>query len=128
MITPNSTILLAMLALATAAGVQTTESPFFCNLKALTPAERAEHLGLTARMLPAIRESREISDGYTFELDAHRVAVKDLATWVDFERRCCPFFDFQIDWRRENGPLMLQLTGRTGVKEFIRSEFKAAFH
>jgi hypothetical protein len=119
-ITPIAAVLVGLLA--------TMETPFFCNLKALTPAERAEHRAITERLLPAVQATREIDEGYVFELDPKAVAVKDLATWVDFERRCCPFFDFHLEWRRENGPLTLQLTGRAGVKEFIRGEFKPVFH
>ena len=104
-----------------------TETPFACNLKALTPAERAEHKQLTRRVLEAVHDRRELTNGYAFTLDRTRVSIKDLATFVDFERRCCPFFDFQLDWRRENGPVTLQLTGREGVKDFIRAEFTALF-
>jgi hypothetical protein len=127
MIALNITLLLGMLALgATIAPLP--DSPFACNLKALTPAERTAHRQLTQRLLPAVRGTREMTDGYAFELDTHQLGVADLASWVDFERRCCPFFDFHLEWRRENGPVTLQLTGRDGVKEFIRVEFTAAFH
>lgn len=127
MIALNLTMLLGMLALgATIAPVP--DSPFACNLKALTPAERATHRQLTERLLPAVRDVREIADGYAFELDTQQLGATDLARWVDFERRCCPFFDVQLEWRREHGPVTLRLTGRDGVKAFIRAEFTAAFH
>jgi hypothetical protein len=103
------------------------ETPFFCNLNALSPAERLEHQGLTVRLAESVRQTRDLPDGYAFELDASRVSVKELATWTEFERRCCPFFDFTITWRRENGPVTLQLTGREGVKAFIRAEFPKNF-
>jgi hypothetical protein len=123
--------MLSIAAAAAAFAVQDTagsaETPFACNLKALTPAERAEHQQVTTRMLASIQRTREVADGYAFDLDVTHLSIKDLATWVDFERRCCPFFDFQVDWRRERGPVTLQLTGRTGIKDFIRVEFKPAF-
>jgi hypothetical protein len=99
------------------------ETPFFCNLKALTPAERTEHQQLTERLAETILNTVEIADGYAFEIDGHRVSIRDLAQWTEFERRCCPFFDFNLEWRRENGPVTLRLTGRDGVKQFIRAEF-----
>jgi hypothetical protein len=102
------------------------ESPFVCNLKALTTAERTEHKALTARVLAAVTDTHELSNGYTFGLHED-VSLADLTKWVDFERRCCPFFDFQLTWARENGPVTLQLTGRDGVKEFIRAEFSTLF-
>jgi hypothetical protein len=125
MLTSMCSIAAAGLAVQDTAGV--AETPFFCNLKALTPAERAEHKQVTTRMLAAMQRTREVADGYAFDLDGAHLSIKDLASWVDFERRCCPFFDFQVDWRRERGPVTLQLTGRTGIKDFIRAEFKTAF-
>ena len=102
-----------------------TETPFFCNLKALTPAERTEHMQLMKQLASAVVSSVEIADGFAFHIDRSRVSLKDLASWTEFERRCCPFFDFTLEWRRENGPVTLRLTGRDGVKQFIRSEFAA---
>jgi hypothetical protein len=101
------------------------DTPFFCNLKALTPAERRHHQHLTVRLAESIVRSEEIGDGYAFEVDPKRVSMKDVATWTEFERRCCPFFDFTLQWQRENGPLTVRLTGRDGVKAFIRSELPA---
>ena len=101
----------------------TTETPFFCNLKALTTSERNEHLQRSKRLAESVLKTVELADGYAFEIDRDRVSLKDLAAWTDFERRCCPFFDFTLEWRRENGPVTLRLTGRDGVKPFIRSEF-----
>jgi hypothetical protein len=78
-------------------------------------------------MTDSIVKVRELADGYAFELDGGRFSIKELATWTDFERRCCPFFDFNLEWRRENGPMTLRLTGRDGVKPFIKSEFPKNF-
>jgi hypothetical protein len=100
-----------------------TDTPFFCNLKALTTSERTEHLQLSKRLAESVLTTVELADGYAFEIDSHRVSVKDITAWTDFERRCCPFFDFTLEWSRENGPVTLRLTGRDGVKQFIRSEF-----
>lgn len=119
-------LMAGVLAVATSGGQDNgtkAETPFFCNLKALTAAERQEHQQLTGRLTESILRSVEIADGYAFEVDGRRVSVKDLASWTEFERRCCPFFDFTLEWRRENGPVTLRLTGRDGVKQFIRSEF-----
>jgi hypothetical protein len=115
------------LTLAALAGQMTSaaETRFYCNLKALTASERSEHLQLSARLAESIVDTVELPDGYAFQLDRARMSLRDLATWSDFERRCCPFFDFALEMRRENGPLTLRLTGRDGVKVFIQSEMKS---
>jgi hypothetical protein len=102
-------------------------TPFYCNLKALTPAEREEHQQLAVRLAESVVRIEEIPDGYLFEIDRARVSIKELGAWTAFEQRCCPFFDFLLKWSRENGPLTLRLTGREGVKPFIRSEFSKIF-
>jgi hypothetical protein len=120
-------ILTGILSLSLAAQSAEKETPFYCNLKALSSAERSAHQAMTKRLLEAVRGIREVADGYAFDLDSQQVAITDLAAWVAFEQRCCPFFDFRVEWHRENGPLTLQLAGREGVKPFIRTEFAPAF-
>jgi len=41
----------------------------------------------------------------------------------DLERKCCPFFDFELDLHGEDGGLWLILKGREGVKQFIQTDF-----
>ncbi len=103
------------------------DPPFACNLQALTSSERKEQQHISALLLKSLLDTREIREGYAFELDSGRISIRDLATWIDLERRCCPFFDFHLELRRDNGPVTLRLTGREGVKEFIRAEFPSAF-
>jgi hypothetical protein len=96
---------------------------FYCNLKAFTPAERVEHEQLSKKLREARLEIKELSDGFAFELRADAVSLADLAEWVIGERKCCPFFDFGIDFKGDGEPLWLELKGKDGVKQFIRSEF-----
>jgi hypothetical protein len=45
-----------------------------------------------------------------------------LAEFISLEKLCCPFLSFVVDVEREGGPVWLRLTGREGVKAFIREE------
>jgi hypothetical protein len=103
------------------------EKPFVCNLGALTPAQRGEHQALTARLAGAVVKTHELPDGYALEIERSRLPMVDVTAWIEFERRCCPFFDFTLDWRRDDGPTTLRLTGRGGVKPFIEAEFAQIF-
>jgi hypothetical protein len=100
------------------------QAPFACNLKAFQPQERAEWRGLLDRMKSAVVTLRELNNGYAFRIDPARMPLKELAAWVDLERKCCPFFDFQIDLHGEDGTLWISLQGREGVKEFIDQDFQ----
>jgi hypothetical protein len=47
----------------------------------------------------------------------------ELEEWMRYEKRCCSFFELEIEAEGEDASLML--TGPEGVKAFIRAEFVA---
>ena len=102
----------------------TTQSRFYCNMKALSHTERIKHLMLTGKLVMVRKEIVELENGYEFQFSPSNASVEALAKWVVAESKCCPFFDFHIDLEEEGRLLCLRLTGEEGVKEFIRSEFK----
>ncbi len=102
----------------------TTASKFYCNTKALTPAERTHHKELTDKLIASRKEILETEKGYEFQYSPSTVSLAELADWVVAEGKCCPFFDFHIDLEREGQLLCLRLTGEEGIKPFIRSEFQ----
>ncbi|MGH9773879.1 MAG: hypothetical protein ACRD50_02910 [Candidatus Acidiferrales bacterium] len=98
---------------------------FYCNLKALSVAEWMRHHELGKELKAAREDTNELADGYAYRLDSRKAPLADVAEWVAQERRCCPFFDFEIALERDGGPLWLKLRGKEGVKQFIRDEFGA---
>jgi hypothetical protein len=102
----------------------TMQNKFYCNIKALNPAERERHKQLTDKLVAARRESVETEKGYEFRYGPSNLSIEELADWVAAEGKCCPFFDFHIDLEREGSLLCLRLTGEEGIKPFIRSEFQ----
>ena len=106
--------------------VATTQSRFFCNTKALTPAERARHKELSERLIAARKATVETEKGYEFQFSPKDISIGELAVWVAAESRCCPFFDFHIDLEQSGSLLCLRLTGEEGIKAFIRAEFREA--
>jgi hypothetical protein len=98
------------------------ETPFACSLeKTLTKEQRAHKKQIMQKMEAARIDTREIADGYIFRFRPEAVSFTEIADWVATERVCCPFFDLAIESERENGPLSLRITGREGVKQFIRA-------
>jgi hypothetical protein len=96
---------------------------FFCNMGALTSADRERHKQLLLRLEAARIEIRELPDGYSFRLRSESVSLAEAAEWISYESKCCPFFDFEILLERDNGSLWLKLRGKEGIKPFIRAEF-----
>jgi hypothetical protein len=117
--------------LALSAGVQAQslagqkkETPFYCNIKALSAAEMVHKKLIGEKMAASQVETMELPNGYAYRYRPGGVSLVELADWVESERRCCPFFDMALETEREGGPVWLKITGRQGVKEFIRGEFK----
>jgi hypothetical protein len=102
----------------------TETSGFYCNLKALSLKERARHMQLTYEIERAKVETVEMANGFAFRFQSGTVSLEELAQWISAERKCCPFFDFEIEQQADNGPLWLKLRGKDGVKAFMRSEFR----
>jgi hypothetical protein len=103
--------------------VATDQPGFYCNLKALSPAERERLHQVIEKLKGARIETKELPDGYAFRLQTELISIGELAEYVSSERKCCPFFDFEIELQRDGGPLWLRLRGKEGVKEFMRHEF-----
>ena len=98
-------------------------SPFACNGLALSPEVRKRHFEELGPALLKLKEStRELPDGYEFEFPADNKTYQLLTEWAFQERLCCPFFDIDLRFDREGGPLWLRLTGRPGTKAFIKME------
>ena len=101
-----------------------SDSPFACDRAALTPQARKRHFDELSPALRARKLSiRELRDGFEFEFPNDTATFQQVSEWVTGERLCCPFFDIDMHVEREHGHLWLRLTGREGVKQFIRAEF-----
>ena len=103
--------------------VITGQNKFYCNIKALTPEERAHHKQLGDKLTAARKALVETDKGYEFRFSPQDVTIAELADWVVAESKCCPFFDFHIDLENEGKRICLRLTGEEGIKQFIRAEF-----
>src|SRR5262249_25464238 len=95
---------------------------FFCNTKALNGDERVRHEALTKKLFAKRQETIETEKGYEVRYSQADVRVGEVAEWAVAESKCCPFFDFHIDLEREGKLVCLRLTGKEGVKQFIRAE------
>jgi hypothetical protein len=100
-----------------------TGNKFFCNIQALSAAERSEHSALTKKLLASRKNTLETQTGYSFEFGAADLSLAEVAQFVAAESKCCPFFNFQIDVEREGSELRLRLSGDEEAKPFMRAEF-----
>ena len=102
-------------------------SPFACNMSAIPPEERGQHIAAIEAVFGAVQEIRELPDGYSFRLTNETALLLRVADFIAKERLCCPFFGFALQLEPEGGALWLSLMGREGVKPFILAEIGQAF-
>ena len=97
---------------------------YTCNMMALTEEEQQTYQRVAESLLASVQEQKELRDGYAFRLPHERIV--EVAQWISFERRCCPFFEFELEIAKNDGPVWLRITGDKGIKDFIRAEFGLA--
>jgi hypothetical protein len=95
--------------------------PFACKVDALDKAQRQRQQALLARVREVVRGTQELSDGLVLSFPADPGLFVMLAEWISLERRCCPFMEFSLEWKRDEA-VCLRLTGQPGIKEFIAAE------
>ena len=102
-------------------------APLACNMKAFTAGQRAEWRQRLDEIMSSVTAVRDLPDGYSFEIDIRKTTFLDVARWIELERKCCPFFVFEIGMRGETGSIWLNLRGRQGVKAFIAADMHKLF-
>lgn len=102
----------------TACAAPPDEPPVACDLGVFTPDERATHADRSRHVLSSIRTLRDEEEGFTLFFERSPEIEKEVSSWIDNERRCCPFFRFALE-RPAGDTLSLRITGPTGAKEIL---------
>ena len=97
------------------------QSPIACDMSVLSPAQRERHFATSRELFASLKEVRELSSGYEFRVEGPDIIVQ-AAEFISLEKLCCPFLHFGIEVEAESGSVWLRLTGREGVKAFVREE------
>ena len=99
--------------------VSITDIPIACNLtgEQLT-VYRQESMSVLSQMV----ENQELTDGYAFRFPNTDDVAQQLLAFILAERQCCPFFQIELAFMPDNGPIWLNLRGGDGVKRFIETE------
>ena len=101
------------------------DTPIACDLTVFSNSERIKHLVLAKSLLGKARQVIEHKDGFTFVFEqSPRLEVK-IADWVSKEKRCCPFFSFELSRANTPPSLNLRVSGPNGAKEILRTGLKA---
>jgi len=96
-----------------------------CDLGALAPDEREDHVSNAQAVLSGVEAVRETSDGYAFRLPAEPEVLAGVARFMALERRCCPFFRFALTIEPTQDDAWLELAGGDDVQEYLRTDLVA---
>jgi len=91
--------------------------PIACTLAPDALAIRRENLLAELLRLASSREL--LSDGLRLTFEPTTEALATIAQAVEAERHCCRFLRFQIAVEPDGGPMVLELTGPSGTREFL---------
>lgn len=92
-----------------------------CDLTAIPAVAREEHILTAPQLFQTVQEVQELSNGYAFRFLNDPGKFIGIEKYIENERLCCPFFNFELEIQPHHGKLWLRLTGGEGVKELLRS-------
>lgn len=94
------------------------EPPIACLLTGAELTERGDEVG---DLFKAVEQVRELADGYAFRFSGSDEAATRLLEFMLAERRCCPFFTFELVFEPNAGSMWVQLRGSSAIKDFVAS-------
>jgi hypothetical protein len=99
---------------------QTSEIPIACNL---TGADQQLREAAVKGLFGGCERVEELADGYAFIFPGDDRWAADLFKFVLEERKCCPFFTFDLVFEPQGNAIRLQLRGDDNVKLFTGEGF-----
>jgi hypothetical protein len=94
--------------------------PIACFLPNHEQAKRREVIAND--IFKKAEEVRELRDGFSFRYPGTDEWISKISEFIMFERKCCPFFTFELLFASNTAPVYLHIRGSKDVKEFIKKE------
>lgn len=95
--------------------------PIACSLTSAELQERRQTI--LEQLRSAVLEVRETQDGYAYSFPSGGELLAKIGSMIELERQCCPFLRFRLTVEANSGPIVLELTGPSGTKEFLTTIF-----
>lgn len=99
------------------------EQPLVCRLDEAQKEHRRPKA--EALFLDKLQGRHETEDGYASEFRSDGDALQRIVDFVDAERKCCPFFRFDVTVEQDHGPISLEIGGSQRVKSYIEENLLA---
>jgi hypothetical protein len=112
-------LVLCLAAGGPAFGASKNGMPLACSINALNAREQGRRETLVETLFPKAQVT-ENADGYTLTWSGDPSVYGKLAEFVGYERRCCPFLEFELRVSGPDAPVTLTLHGDDDIKAFIQ--------
>lgn len=93
--------------------------PIACRLQDAEFRER--ETTLLAEFRHSVKTVVELPHGYALHIDGDENSLLLAARLMAAERLCCPFLTFELSAQPNLGPIVVQVTGPDGTKEFLKT-------
>ncbi len=91
-----------------------SNASLICNLTGKDFTERVEFLRAT--IFSRVNVINELPDGYEYVFEQPEEFALQIAEFIIYERQCCPFFHFSLNFEPDGGPVRLQVYGSKEIK------------
>lgn len=102
-------------------GLAREQLPITCELSEAGQRSRREEL--SSNLFAGCEAVHELGDGYELVFPGSGEWIERLARFVTAERQCCRFFEFEILFAPDLGPVSLKMRGPEGTKDFLSEYF-----
>ena len=104
-------------------GLTMADLPIACTLTPEALRERRD--GLLADLWRRAETHEHVDEGVRLRFAPVADTLAAIITAVDAERHCCRFLRFGIVVEPDGGPIILELTGPPGTREFVDALLEA---
>ncbi len=78
-------------------------------------------------LLPGLIERAEavtlVDEGIRLQFPPSTEVLQAIASAIDGERQCCRFLRFEVTVEPDGGPIVLEVTGPQGTRDFLSATF-----
>ena len=96
--------------------MQSSTTPIAC---ALAPDDHSQRSAEIEALFAGKTEVRELPDGYAFRFPGEGDWAGRLLRLIEAERQCCPFFEFELSFEPDQGPVWFHVRGSDEAKAFL---------
>jgi hypothetical protein len=89
----------------------------------LTGEDLAARGEVVRPLMASYQKLQELEDGYAFQFPGESEWIERVVAFIAEERKCCPFFTFELRYEPNMGPIWLCLRGSEEIKVILHDQW-----